>query len=116
MVIVPIMLFGGIVPYTHGKTSAGFTTMGYVALAVLALILSMKLRSAIKKRNESLGRGVILLMFPVGWWIIVKVGISKLVTLVNNISEYWNNVLGFILLGGIFYIIAETIGEDGDSK
>ena len=110
MVICPIVIFGGVIPYTHEGKIAGFTTMGYIALAVIAFILSLKLYALVKKQKESLTRGLILFAFPCAWWFIIWLGINKLVSLATSIAAYWDRVLIFVILGGVCYIASEAMG------
>lgn len=112
MIIAPIIMFGGVIPYTHEGIAAGLTTMGYIAVAVVALIAAIKCRSAIKRRKESLARGLLLSIFPIGAWLLVRLGTSKIASLAVNIAEYWDRVLIFIVIGAGFYIAAEAMGED----
>jgi hypothetical protein len=115
-VAIPILMFGGIIPYTHEGKAAGFTTMGYLALVVFVIILAAKLRSRLKERPESLARGVLLALFPLGAWAVIRIGLDKIVALATNISEYWGSVLVFLLIGCMFYVGAEAIGEKEKNK
>ena len=115
-VVMPLLMFGGIIPYTHDGKAAGFTTMGYIALFIFLVILAAKLRSRIKARPEGLTRGILLTLFPIGAWVLIKLGINKIVALASNIDVYWDNVLLFVIVGSMFYIAAEAMGERLDKK
>lgn len=111
-VICPLILFGGVIPLTHGGIAAGLTTMGYIVVAIIAVILSCKLYAYVKTRKESLGRGIALFAFPLAWWLIIWMGLQNIVTLINNLSLYWWRVIIFLCIGGFFRICAEAMGED----
>ena len=42
--IIPIILFGGVIPYTHDGISAGLTKMGYIAIIVICIIIGKKIK------------------------------------------------------------------------
>ncbi len=115
-VALPILMFGGVIPYTHGGKSAGFTTMGYIAVCIFLAIVAAKIRSKIKTRPESLKRGIFLSLFPLGAWIVVKLGVNKIVTLTANIAQYWDSVIIFVCLGCLFYIASEAMGERNNKE
>ena len=113
---IPVLMFGGIIPYTRDESASGFTTMGYIALAVVLAVVASKVKAKIKTRPESLKRGILLSLFPLGIWAVVKIGVNKIVALVSNIALYWNQVLVFVIIGSLFYIAAEAMGERNNEK
>ena len=40
--IIPIILFGNVIPFTHGVVKAGLTAGGYIALGILVFIIINK--------------------------------------------------------------------------
>ena len=107
--IVPIVLFGNVIPYTHESLEAGLTVMGYIAIATIVLILSGKLKDRLHEMPKGLVRAFLLSLFPVASWVIVKIGINYLVNLCIALAQYWGYIIVFILIGRLFYIISEMI-------
>ena len=109
--IMPVVLFGNVVPYTHGAVKAGFTFAGIIALSVVAFILSRKFKEWVKTKPKSTIRAIILSIFPVVIWFIVFIAVNKFVEFANSILHYWEWVIVFIAIGRIIYIIDETLCE-----
>lgn len=104
--IIPIILFGNVIPYTR---EAGLTFVGYLAVVVTILIISGKLKDKLKEKKKGLVRASLLSLFPIVFWVIIKVGINYLVNLFVSIAQYWGYLIIFILIGRLFYIISEII-------
>lgn len=104
--IIPIVLFGNVIPYTR---EAGLTFMGYIAVVITILIISGKLKDKLHEKKKGLVRASLLSLFPIVFWVIIKVGINYLVNLFVSIAQYWGYLIIFILIGRLFYIISEII-------
>lgn len=107
--IVPIVLFGNVIPYTHESLEAGLTVMGYIAIAITVLILSGKLKDKLHEMPKGLVRALLLSLFPLAYWLIVKIGINYLLNLFVALAQYWGYIIIFILIGRAFYVISELI-------
>ena len=112
--IIPLILFGGVIPYTHSGVDAGLTKMGYIAFAVAAVIVSIKVREYFVKRKKGLIRGLILSAFPIAVWIIIGIGLGMVAEFVYNLSQYWERMLIFIVIARVFYIMEEWITEKSE--
>ena len=107
--IVPIVLFGNVIPYTHESLEAGLTVMGYIAIAMLVIIISGKLKDKLHGMPKGLVRALLLSLFPIAYWVIIKIGINYLLNLFVALAQYWGYLIIFILIGRLFYIISEMI-------
>lgn len=112
--IIPIILFGNVIPYVHGSLSAGLTVMGYIMLGVIVLIISKKLQHKLLKMPKGLVRALLLSLFPVAYWLILKIGIDYTLNLMISIARYWGCVIIYIVIGRLFYIISEIICVERD--
>lgn len=113
--IVPIVLFGNVIPYTHESLEAGLTVMGYIAIAVLILILSGKLKEKLQHMHKGLVRALLLSLFPIAYWLIVKIGINYLLSLFVALTQCWGYIIIFILIGRLFYILGEIVYDRSDN-
>jgi hypothetical protein len=111
--VVPIALFGNVIPYTHDGIKAGLTGMGYIACGVLLFIVSKKLKEWILQRPKSVWRGVILSVFPVVWWLIIFLCLGWISQFLLSFSQYWDKVIIFIVVGRVFYVVSEILSEEG---
>ena len=109
--IIPIILFGNVIPFTHGVVKAGLTAGGYIALGILAFIVINKAKEYLHSKPKSLIRGIILSLFPIAIWLILNIGLGALQRFINSFVSYWHYLIIFIVIGRIFYIIDEAITE-----
>ena len=107
--IVPIVLFGNVIPYTHESLEAGLTVMGYIAVAITIIIISGKLKDKLHEMPKGLVRALLLSLFPIAYWLIVKIGVNYLLNLFVAIANYWGYLIIFIIIGRLFYIISEIV-------
>ena len=110
-IIIPIALFGLVLPYFHGTLEEGLTGVGYLALIILALVIGVRVKKGAEKLPKNLFRGFILAIFPIVGWIIIFIGAKYLATFIASFIEYWRLAIWFIAIGRIFYIIDEAGGE-----
>lgn len=109
--IIPILLFGNVIPFTHGVVKAGLTAGGYIALGILAFITINKLKEYLQRKPKSLTRGIVLSLFPIAIWLIIDIGLGAVQRFVNSFVSYWHYVIIFIIIGRIFYTIDEALAE-----
>lgn len=109
--IMPIVVFGMVIPYTHGTMEAGITGAGIVALAIICIILCNKLKDTLKTQPKCTFRGIILSLFPIGIWCVLGIGVDKVAKFFFTLIDYWWFALIFIIIGRIFYIIEESLSD-----
>ena len=107
--IIPILLFGNVIPYTHKSLKAGLTAMGYIAVAITIIIISGKLKDRVHSMPKGLARAIMLSLFPLAYWLIVKIGVNYLLELFASIANYWGSIIIFIIISRLFYIISEIV-------
>ena len=111
--IIPILLFGNVIPYTR---EAGLTLVGYLAILTIVLIASGKLRGKLHEMPKGLVRALLLSLFPIVYWLVVKIGINYILSLFVSLAQYWGYVIIFIFLGRLFYVIGEAIYDNNEKK
>ena len=114
--LLPIIIFGDVVPYTRGGATRCLTVLGYLAIALALYFVAKKLKEWILQKPKSLKRALILSLFPIMWWLAIMIGVDAVSAFVMKFAAYWDKVLIFILLGRGCYVISETILGEGDSK
>lgn len=105
--IIPIILFGNILPYTH--KSQGLTVIGFIAVAIVVLLISGKLKEKLHDMPKGLVRALLLSLFPIAYWLLVKIGINYILNLFMALAKYWGYIIIFILIGRLFYVLSEVI-------
>lgn len=117
--IIPIVLFGDIVPYTKEGIGKCLSGMGYVAVGLALYFLIKKLKEWILQKPKSLKRALILSVFPIVIWLAVMLGLDFLSAFILKLSNYWDKVILFIVLGRVCYTISEVLyqsAEEGDDQ
>lgn len=110
--VMPISLFGLVIPYWHGELEAGFTATGLFALAVLSIIVISKLKNKLNSMEKGTLRGVILhLAIPLSIWLIAGKGIDFVERFVINLINYWWIAGIFLAIGGVMYLIEEILSS-----
>lgn len=112
--IIPIVLFGNVIPYTHESLEAGLTVMGYIAFAIIVIIVSGKLKDKLHGMRKGLVRALLLSLFPIAYWLIAKIGINYILNLFIALAQYWGYMIIFIVIGRLFYIISELVYDKSE--
>lgn len=107
--IMPIIVFGMVIPYTHGELEAGLTGAGIVALAIVILIIANKLKEVLKDQPKCWLRALILSIFPIAIWCVLGIGLDKVANFFLTLIDYWWFALTFIIIGRVFFIVEETL-------
>ena len=107
--VVPILLFGNVIPYTRQDIEVCLTEMGYIAIGVLVFFVCKKLKEWILERPKSLWRGLILSIFPIVLWFLISICLGWLSAFMLGFSMYWDKVIIFIIVGRCFYVAGETV-------
>ena len=109
--ILPILFFGGVIPYTHDGKQAGLTSMGYIALMVVIIVFYDQIRKFVLSQPKSLVRALVLSAFPIFIWFVINMCLGWIVNTIDALVLYWDRVILFIVLGRIFYTIEETMSS-----
>lgn len=107
--IIPVLLFGRIVPYTRGELAAGLTTMGIIAACFLLLILMKKVKESVIRWDHSIKRGIILSLIEAVPVVLIALFLRWLAPTVSAILAYWYDVIPFFVIGRVFYCINEAL-------
>lgn len=107
--IAPIVIFGMVIPYTHGTIEAGLTGAGIVAIAIICIMLGNKLKEQLKQQPKCIFRGILLSLFPIGIWCVLGIGVDKVSQFFFTLVDYWWYALIFIVVGRLFYTIEEGL-------
>ena len=107
--IAPIVLFGEVIPYTRESLGAGLTKAGYIAVAILTLIICKKIKEKIITYPKSLKRGLILSVFPISYWIVANIGVDYILNFFTSVSAYMDRIIVFIVIGRLFYCAEESL-------
>lgn len=114
--LLPIVVFGDIVPYTKDGFGRCLTDMGYIAVALVLYFASKKFKEWLLQKPKSIKRALILSLFPIVWWGVVFIGVEFLTAFVANFSGFWDKVIIFILLGRGCSVVSEALTEEGANK
>lgn len=117
--IVPIVIFGDIVPFTTTKEAVGrcLTGMGYVAIALALFFALKKVKEWILQKPKSIKRALLLSIPPIVWWVAIFIGLEFLSSFMLKFSNYWDKVILFIILGRGCYVVSEALSaEEGVKK
>lgn len=109
--LFPIVLFGDVIPYTKEGVGRCLTGMGYIAIALVLYFCIKKLKEWLLQKPKSIKRALILSVFPIVWWLAIMLGIDFLSTFVFKLSNYWDKVIIFILLGRGCYVVSEALSN-----
>jgi hypothetical protein len=115
-IILPIVIFGMVVPYFHGNLDSGLTGAGIIALAILVIIITNKLKEKLKEQPKSALRGILLSIFPIAIWSVLGIGVEKVAQFFLTLTDYWWLALIFIIIGRIFYIVEEALTDKLEKK
>lgn len=109
--LIPIILFGDIVPYTRENLGRCLTAMGYIAIGLLLFFCGKKFKEWLLQRPKSIKRALVLSIFPVVWWLAIMFGLDFLSDFVMRIANFWDKIILFILLGRGCYVVSEALSN-----
>lgn len=107
--VLPIVFFGGVIPYTQEGKGAGLTKMGVLALFVLFVVLFFKVKKKIKQKVTPLTGSILDSIAPVVIWVAVQICLDHIVSTVNSLALYWGRVLAFIIIGRLLHWLASYL-------
>jgi hypothetical protein len=109
--IIPIVLFGGVIPYTHGELGAGLTGCGVIAACIILALIYRKIKAIIKDKLTGVAQELLLSLFPIAMWVTVGKGIYGVMNFINSLIDYWWVALIFIILGRVCAIVGKALKE-----
>ena len=110
--IVPILLLGVISPLVHGELGEGLTGLGYIALALIIVVVAFKLFGKIYKMEKGWKRALLISIFPIALWLVIYLGIDYIQAILISVCDYWLKVGIFIFIGRTLSIIEECLPEE----
>lgn len=108
--VLPVLLFGNILPYTHEGKEAGLTKIGYIAAATLTVLLAIKLVKCIDK-TRMFRRQVIISAILIVVWMVLGHGLVYIADILNGICLYWGRITLFLLIGQLLKLVAVKMQE-----
>lgn len=114
--LVPVLLFGDLIPFTTTKEAVGkcLTGAGYIAVALILFFVMKKLKEWVLQKPKSLKRALVLSIPDILWWLAIYLGLDFTTDFLLKFSKYWGSVIIFILLGRGCYMISEALySEEG---
>lgn len=116
--VVPILLFGDIVPFFITKEAIGkcLSGMGYVALGLILFFAFKKIKEWILQKPKSIKRAIILSIPDVVWWVAISLGLHFVTDAIVRFSNYWAYIIIFILIGRFCYIVSEGLSAEEGAK
>lgn len=116
--IVPVVLFGDIIPFVTNDVTVGkcLTGMGYIAVALILFFVFKKVKEWLMQRPKSIKRAIILSIPSIVWWVAIMLGIDYLTSFMLTFSAFWHKVIIFILLGRGCYVLSESLYEEEGAK
>ena len=103
---VPLALLSTVIALTHGETGAGLTSAGFFVLGVLVVIILGKLKNRILLFKNNIVKEALLSISPVVFWAVSYYLIGILANSVVAIGDYWKNILPFVLIGRMLYVVS----------
>ena len=109
--IVPVLLFGDIVPFVTNDVTVGkcLTGMGYIAIGVILFFALKKIKERILQKPKSIKRAILLSIPSIVWWVAIFLGLEYLVSFMMTFADFWNKVIIFIILGRGCYVVSEAL-------
>ena len=109
--LMPIVLFGFVVPYIRGNAGTGMTGAGIIALCLVISITYRKLEKKIDENIKGVWHGILLSIVPIIIWLALGIGIQRVLDFVNTLVDYWWIAFIFIIIGRICYTVADSMEE-----
>lgn len=114
--IVPILLLGVISPLVHGELGEGLTGLGYIAIALIIVVVAFKLFGKIYKMEKGWKRALFISIFPIALWFVIFLGIDYIQAILVSVCDYWLKVGVFIFIGRTLAIIEECLPDEAPIK
>ena len=109
--LMPIILFGIVVPFYHGAIGPGMTGAGIIFTCLALSLAYRKIEKKIDDSVKGVWHGALLSLFPIIVWIVLGIGIQRVLTFVNTLIDYWWIAFIFILIGRICATVADAMEE-----
>lgn len=114
--LVPIAMFGDIVPYTQESVGKCLTGMGYVAIGLVLFFAYKKFNGWLLQKPKSIKRAILLCIPAFVVWLAVDLGINAIITFLLTFAKYWSEILIFIILGSLCKILSEAVVSGEETK
>ena len=116
--IVPVLLFGDIVPFVTNDVTMGkcLTGMGYIAIGLILFFALKKIKERILQKPKSIKRAILLSIPSIVWWVAIFLGLEYLMSFMMTFADFWDKVIIFIILGRGCYVISESLCEEEGAK
>lgn len=111
--VIPLAMFGGIMPFFHGDT--GLTAVGYAAAALLLVVVLIKITGRIKQMKHGALRGALLCLPRAGIYIAIWLGIRYMSSFIGSVSGYWIKILPFIVVGCVLGVMADIFQAEAEA-
>lgn len=116
--IVPVLLFGDIVPFVTNDVTMGkcLTGMGYVAIGLILFFALKKIKERILQKPKSIKRAILLSIPSIVWWVAIFLALEYLMSFMMTFADFWDKVIIFIILGRGCYVVSESLCEEEGAK
>lgn len=116
--IVPVLLFGDIIPFVTNDVTVGkcLTGMGYIAIAIIVFFALKKVKEWVLQKPKSIKRAILLSIPPIVWWVAIFFGLDYITSFMLTFAEFWHKVIVFIILGRGCYVISEGLSAEEGAK
>ncbi len=113
--VIPLILFGFVTPLVHGKLDEGLTTIGIIAVVVLAFIILGKIKGAVKGWKKGLARAIILSLIKATPLIVFAIFLRWLAPFVDSLLTYMWRIIPLFISGCLFDMVGEYIDSKEDN-
>lgn len=107
--LMPIILFGFVVPYYRGTAATGATGAGIIALCLVFAITYRKIERKIDENVSGAWHGILLSIVPIIIWISLGIGIHRVLEFVETLVAYWWVAFIFIIIGRLLTTVGDAM-------
>lgn len=107
--VIPILLFGLVLPLVHGKINEGLTLVGVIALCVLGVIFLVKARDRVKQWEKGLVRAAVLSAFKMVPLLVFALLMNWLLPFIVELRAYLWRIIFPFTIGCFLDMLAEYL-------
>ena len=104
---LPLVIFGTILPYTKEDIGRGLTTAGVVALLIICIAITRRLKKRVHEWKRGAARALVLVAFKIVPIVLITLFMRWFEPLVLAIIQYWYRMLILFAIGWAFDVLAE---------
>lgn len=104
---LPLVIFGTILPYTKEDIGRGLTTAGVVALLIICIAITRRLKKRVHEWKRGAARALVLVAFKIVPILLITLFMRWFEPLVLAIIQYWYRMLILFAVGWGFDVLAE---------